>query len=438
MKNSNNHIDELFQNGIEHAEIQPPQELWNQISQSWDRVVQGQFQSSSQTSSSVSSTNLSTTPIQGMSAKLGGITQWSSLSKWILGVVGTTVVSGGIYRIAELASPETPIQKINSTVVESNQQEENSAKLNNNKQSSKESGEITEFMGQAVTTAEFRSSNSYIDTQLTVVGSKLNSNNNDGSHVKQELTSPVDQKAAANEKDVSKVENFKGQDRPNLLGVKPYLELIQRNIHFEQIENRTQVRIDGVSELNAIIKSVELGKQKMLSIGNSSYARGDLKGWDLPDEGGNWVFEKKYYVETSERTNVRVTVQFIGTDKSINEKDYVIEKPIEVLPWIAGGIELIPNVFTPNGDGLNDEYYVKIKEPKEFEMTITSAERPDLGTVFVTESVLERWNGKKGEVNCPDGKYWVLLHIIYHTLDRQGEWVEWVKVERILMELKRD
>ncbi len=437
MKNSNNHIDELFQNGIEQAEIQPPQELWNQVSQSWDQILQADIHSNSQTSSSTTSAKTNGSSVQGSSLKMGGFSQWSSLSKWILGVVGTTVVGGGIYLVAELASPEIQIQKINSTAVKSNQQPESSTEFSNSQINSQESTDYFKATGQTATTSEFKSSNSCIDTQLTVIGSKLNSNN-DGSHVKQELTSPVDQKAAANHKDILHNEYSKGMERTQASGVKAYLELVQRNIRVEQIENRVQVKIDGVSGLNAVIKSVVIGKEKIQSVGNSSFVRGDMEGWDLPDDGSSLVFERKCYLETSKKLNIQIALKIVDADKVMGEKECVVEKNIEFQPWIAGGIEIIPNVFTPNGDGLNDEYYVKVREPKSFQMEISSAERSDLGTVFYTNSILERWNGKKGEINCPEGKYWVSIRRVYERIDNQGKWITATKVERILMELKRD
>jgi gliding motility-associated-like protein len=437
LKNSNNHIDELFQKGIEQVDIQPPQDLWNQVSQSWDQVVQGHLQSTSQTSSTVSTTNSSTASIQGMSAKLGSISQWSSLSKWILGVVGTAVVGGGIYFVAELASPETQIQNLDATLGKSKQNEENSIDFNNGKHNSEESKELNETMGQVGSTPEFLPNNSYNDTPLTVVGSKLNSNH-EGIHVKQELSNQGDQKASGNQRDVLQGESTKGHDRANSLGSKSYLELIQRNVRVEQVENRIQVNIDGVSELKAVIKSVTIGKEKIQSMGNSGFIRGDFEGWELPNEGNSLVFERKCYLETSKKLTVQITVKFVDSDKAMVEKDIVIEKQIEIQPWIAGGTEIIPNVFTPNGDGLNDEYYVIVKEPKSFQMVISSAERSDLGTVFQANVVSERWNGKKGEIVCPEGKYWVSIRRVYERIDNQGKWVTATKVERILMELKRD
>jgi len=437
LKNFNNHIDELFQNGIEQAEIQPPQELWNQVSQSWDQVVQGQLQSTSQTSSSVSSANSSNASIQGASTKLGGITQWSSLSKWILGVVGTTVLGGGIYLVSELTSPETQSQNQVSTAKQLQQNEENSAEYNNDKQSSEDAGQLDELMGYVRTNTEFKPSNSYNDTHLIEVGSKLSSSK-DALHVKQDLSSQLDQKTTGNHRDVLQNENSKGVDRAQANGVKPYLELVQRNIRVEQVENRIQVNIDGTSELKALVKSVTIGKEKLYIMGGWDFSGLDFGGWELPADGNSLIFERKCYLETSKKLNVQITVKFIDADRTVGEKEYVIEKQVEFQPWISGGSEIIPNVFTPNGDGLNDEYYVKVKEPKSFQMVISSAERSDLGTVFQTNFVSERWNGKKGEIVCPEGKYWVSIRRIYERIDNQGKWVTATKVERILMELKRD
>ena len=50
----------------------------------------------------------------------------------------------------------------------------------------------------------------------------------------------------------------------------------------------------------------------------------------------------------------------------------------------------IPNAFTPNGDGINDEFYVEIKGATYFRIYILNANSQ---IVFESSNPDERWNG---------------------------------------------
>lgn len=73
----------------------------------------------------------------------------------------------------------------------------------------------------------------------------------------------------------------------------------------------------------------------------------------------------------------------------------------------------IPNAFTPNGDGINDEFIVSFAfEPLEFKMTIYNRSG---GELFETDNPHQGWNGKlKGGENAPEGIY---VYFISYTSD---------------------
>ena len=436
MKNSNNHIDELFQNGIEQAEIHPPQEMWNQVSQSWDLVVKADMQNETQSSTNQTP---STNSAHVSSAKLGSVSQWSSMSKWIVGVIGTTVVGGGVYFISELTSPETQKRNQTTTIIQSNRDQQVSIETDNGIQKENNSQEL--LVTKAFQNPGFSQNQNLVTSdshQLNATGSKIHTSA-DFSREKKDIDATGDQKISGSYKGFLNGENSTLTEKSNPIGVKPILDLIQRHVRVEQVENRIHVSIEGLSDLNVVIKSVNLGTERMQSSPlNANFARGDIGGWELPNDGTSLSFERKCYLDIRKLLKVQIVVKILGTDKLAGEKEFVIDKQVEVQPWIASGTEIIPNVFTPNGDGLNDEYYVNVREPKSFQMEISSAERSDLGTVFYTNSNLDRWNGKKGDIVCPEGKYWVLIRRVYERIDNQGKWVTSTKVERILMELKRD
>lgn len=75
----------------------------------------------------------------------------------------------------------------------------------------------------------------------------------------------------------------------------------------------------------------------------------------------------------------------------------------------------IPTAFTPNGDGLNDLFYVKANfEPRNFEMTIISRNGD---RVFQTRDMNIGWDGKLRDKTLPQGMY---VYII-HYKDRHGD-----------------
>jgi gliding motility-associated-like protein len=68
----------------------------------------------------------------------------------------------------------------------------------------------------------------------------------------------------------------------------------------------------------------------------------------------------------------------------------------------------IPNVFTPNGDNINDTYKIKVSGEELFELTIWNRWG---GKVFETTDPKNGWNGKVNNTgeNSPEGTYYFIL-----------------------------
>lgn len=71
----------------------------------------------------------------------------------------------------------------------------------------------------------------------------------------------------------------------------------------------------------------------------------------------------------------------------------------------------IPNIFTPNNDGVNDSYHIDIPQTTTFSLLIFDKEGEDL--VFSTNNQNDSWDGVHyiNNVNCEDGSY--LVKLIY-------------------------
>ena len=81
-----------------------------------------------------------------------------------------------------------------------------------------------------------------------------------------------------------------------------------------------------------------------------------------------------------------------------------------VVPTNYSGNEIFPNVFTPNGDGFNDSFYVDIPRPEWFEIRVIDARGNE---VFSSKDNNVKWSGYNGEVKCPKGIYQVQMRRKY-------------------------
>lgn len=111
-----------------------------------------------------------------------------------------------------------------------------------------------------------------------------------------------------------------------------------------------------------------------------------------------------YKVRNRKMFNVKVTaVGENGCNDSAQTK-------IEVIPTIQKQEELIPTVFTPNGDGKNDEYFVTVAEPISYKMYIFDLRK---NKVFYSENKDENWKGNCGLEPCANGIYEVIIKLKY-------------------------
>lgn len=67
---------------------------------------------------------------------------------------------------------------------------------------------------------------------------------------------------------------------------------------------------------------------------------------------------------------------------------------------------IIPDVFTPNGDGFNDELVITLPDLEQFNLIVTDRYGKQ---VFVSNNPALRWNGKCAALECPSGSYRVTI-----------------------------
>lgn len=73
---------------------------------------------------------------------------------------------------------------------------------------------------------------------------------------------------------------------------------------------------------------------------------------------------------------------------------------------------VVPDVFTPNGDGLNEEFYIGMAQPQMFDMCVF-----DLNNrlIFRSDKYDAKWKGFCGSSLCPEGIYRVVISYKYSS-----------------------
>ena len=94
---------------------------------------------------------------------------------------------------------------------------------------------------------------------------------------------------------------------------------------------------------------------------------------------------------------------------------------ISVTPVNEVSEVFVPDVFTPNGDGANDFFFVEMPKPLQFDITILDAKQR---TVFRSNDYLSRWTGMCSESECKEDTYRVILAYKY-----SGD-VEWKYIRK--------
>ena len=78
----------------------------------------------------------------------------------------------------------------------------------------------------------------------------------------------------------------------------------------------------------------------------------------------------------------------------------------------------IPTAFTPNGDGINDEWRIIFLKGfvcyDDFDLTVFNHNRQ---LVFESSSISDTWNGKQNGLTAPLGVY----HFVAHYKEQNGE-----------------
>ncbi|MBC8045563.1 MAG: gliding motility-associated C-terminal domain-containing protein [Fimbriimonadaceae bacterium] len=85
--------------------------------------------------------------------------------------------------------------------------------------------------------------------------------------------------------------------------------------------------------------------------------------------------------------------------QTVHENATIIEEKI-----------LVPNAFSPNNDGVNDEFKIFIRENIYLESFIIMNKFGEI--VFETKDVHAKWNGKYKNISVPENSYMYMISFI--------------------------
>jgi gliding motility-associated-like protein len=143
----------------------------------------------------------------------------------------------------------------------------------------------------------------------------------------------------------------------------------------------------------------------------------DITIWYLPSADGSWTGMAHWRDNNATSNpnmwnNMKNAVPVTGSNYSALQRNgWLFANP--GFPYILMEINdsiLIPNVFTPNGDGINDEFYIANNGMKEYHIEIYNR----WGTkIFEADASEIRWDGRTTTgVQLSDGTYYYILKAI--------------------------
>lgn len=186
-------------------------------------------------------------------------------------------------------------------------------------------------------------------------------------------------------------QNKADQKNTNLLGD-------NKTIKTAPIVDKSTVKEDRIYELAEVSIQIKEQKNQYISFITEGVPSNVYVVWDFGDGTVDRTLNPEHFYAEKGIYDVNFTV------KTATEE---VTKNIQVEIKILGEIGDLPNVFTPNGDGNNDEFFVNCKNIKNFQLTIIDNHQ---NIIYSTNDVDFRWNGfdKSGQA-VKDGTYYYII-----------------------------
>lgn len=136
--------------------------------------------------------------------------------------------------------------------------------------------------------------------------------------------------------------------------------------------------------------------------------------WNVKEPSNQLRYTDKDMRYTFEDTG-EYWVKLIASTASCQYVDSLAVKSLESMLQV-------PNVFTPNGDGLNDEFRVAFRSLKNYNIVIKNRWGR---TVYKSNDPSKGWNGKIGGAQAAEGTYYYVIIAEGTDLDIEGKPVKY-------------
>ena len=139
------------------------------------------------------------------------------------------------------------------------------------------------------------------------------------------------------------------------------------------------------TELRADLSKVEIKvleqKNQFVSFSAKDVPEGALVKWNFGDgDYENSLNPEHFYTEAGS----------YGVSLTVTTDDQKVTKTVQIAINIKGEIGTLPNVFTPNGDGKNDIFFIESKNLKSFQLTVMDKNQK---VVYSTNDSNFKWMG---------------------------------------------
>ncbi len=136
----------------------------------------------------------------------------------------------------------------------------------------------------------------------------------------------------------------------------------------------------------------------------------------LPSADGDWSSMAQWSNSSVQWNSVGVTNNAaLGNYSAVQKADWNFSNPAHPYILVNLNEELhIPNVFTPNQDGVNDTYLITAKGILEFNIVIVNRWG---NVVFESNDILNSWDGTANGELCKDGVYFYVIKAKSATQD---------------------
>ncbi|HTL83462.1 MAG TPA: gliding motility-associated C-terminal domain-containing protein, partial [Bacteroidia bacterium] len=129
--------------------------------------------------------------------------------------------------------------------------------------------------------------------------------------------------------------------------------------------------------------------------------------------GWNWSFGDGNTSTSQNATNNYTGAGTYTVTLTVTDGNGCIDTAQSIVTVLEG--ILIPNVFSPNGDGTNDEFFIPNSGLKEYKIEIYDRWGVK---VFESEAPEIHWDGRStAGLPCTDGTYYYVLHAVSNTHD---------------------